>query len=249
MKKIIFLCALGGLFSSCQKEKPVSDNEPNNKQRLYSVSSTDNGFGLLHNQYMDVAYNKFLQMDDPTYIQCSDKIKETVNLLNNEFGYSWTSGYMGNLETIESSHITLNQMKAALMDDSYLGNVYTQINNELLNSDNLLTFQIAVNNIYDSKEQNCPASKLTQLKAMCSVAVSSYDYWENNYENWGNIHAEIMNGPGKKETDEEKKKREAKELKEKKDKIKEFVGFDLAGAFGGVCGAVLASGFCALMWD
>jgi hypothetical protein len=58
-----------------------------------------------------------------------------------------------------------------------------------------------------------------------------------------------MNGQGKKETDEEKKKREAKELKEKMDKIKEFVGFDLAGAFAGLPGAVLASGFCALMWD
>jgi hypothetical protein len=111
MRKIIFLCVLGGIFSSCQKEKPVSDRRQNNKQRLYSVSSTNDG--LLHNQYMDVAYNKILQMDDPTFTQCSDKIKETVNLLNNEFGYTWTSGYMANLETIESSHITLDQMKAA----------------------------------------------------------------------------------------------------------------------------------------
>jgi hypothetical protein len=68
------------------------------------------------------------------------------------------------------------------MQDSYLGDVFTQINNELLNVNSLADFQSAVDNIYNTRKIDCPTSKQTQLKAMCSVAVSSFDYWENNYE-------------------------------------------------------------------
>ncbi len=236
-------------FVACKKERVSSNSEKTSiaSQLMSGTADFDLQSGVLHNQYMDVAYNKLLQLSNPTYPQCFNQVKETIDLLEDLDGYTLTIGYFENIETADDARSVLNQMKATVTDDATFGPIYQEIGNVLTNVDNSDDFKSAVNDIYAEYADNVSPSEKIKLGTMCSIAISSFDYWGNNYENWGDVYGSITMDDKPKETEDERKKREAKE---KKEKFKKFVLWDMTGgSLGSVPGAVMASALCALLWD
>jgi hypothetical protein len=232
---------------SCTKEKSYNKVSQGN----YKTSSLNSNIGLLHNAYLDSIYKEIVLSNNYIFDSCAISIMNKVNLLNNEDGYSWTVNNMYNLGSRYEVKNSLENLKNNLLNDSILADFYVSVRNKLDSSDNLLDFEIKIADKYEELLDNSPTSTQEKLVNMYSILISSYEYWDNNYEKWKEIN-HLMDGPPNgggngQETDEERKKREEKERTEK---IKEFAVFDMAGgSLGGLPGAVLASGFCALLWD
>ncbi|WP_222166636.1 hypothetical protein [Edaphocola aurantiacus] len=268
MKKVLLIVAVGlsgaltTSFLACNKcPKPINAN--GRKTVLYSgalkiYDSILNNSGNLHNLHLDsfsILIDNYGEIDSQIY---QSTMKRYIEKLASNYGdNNYLVSFKENAAYGRSVSV-INQIKTDLENTPVLGSAYADIKDLLRNTGSKDEFKAGLLNIYANYERGCPPQYKIRLSTMVSVAYSSYQYWENNYDGWVDRAIMITMGKGdddkKKKEEEERKKREMQAQKEQR--IANLVQADLAGAAVGIGTAVgavgvgaIASAVVALSWD
>lgn len=263
MKKsflIVFIVLSGMItaFFACNKYPKTEKKAMLITGELNIYDSILNNSGHLHNLHLDsfaLLMNNFGAIDSQTY---QSALEEYISKLELNYGAnSYLNSFKENAAYGQATSV-ITQLKTDLENTPNLGSAYADIRDLLHNSISKDKFKVGLLNIYADHDRDCPAQYKTRLATMISVAYSSFQYWENNYDGW--IDRAIMITMNKEDDDKKRKEEEERKRREmqaqKEQRIANLVQADLAGAavgLGTAVGAVgvgaIASAVVALSWD